>query len=144
MRRILSISALLLAGACSDPVGSGGVRVLPDQEIYATFGNDQPVTIRYTVANTGSGAIDVLACEGRMTVEIQFREGADWVTYNVPVIPECGGSTAAVRVAPGSSAADSVVVQGIGTWRLRVPYRRQGTGGNTADSREFKTRVPLD
>lgn len=137
------IVAVLLLAACSDPVGSGGVRVLPEQEAYAAFNDTQPVTVRYTVTNGDDAPIGVPTCGSSLSVQVQRKLNGEWVTVVTPGT-SCFAVFSLKTLEPGRSLRDSVTIQGLGTWRVRVPYTRAGGATGAADSREFETRIPPD
>ncbi|HEX8245384.1 MAG TPA: hypothetical protein VF541_17855 [Longimicrobium sp.] len=141
MRKL--VCAALLLAACSDPLGSGGVRVLPEQEAYAAFNDTQPVTVRYTVTNADDAPIGVPICGSTLSVQIQRKVNGEWATVAAPGT-SCFAVFALRTIDPGRSVTDSVTVQGFGTWRVRVPFTRPQSESGFADSREFVTRVPPD
>jgi hypothetical protein len=127
MKAILAAAALLLA-ACSDgggPVGpAGSARVQIDRSVYSLRGGGSEVTVSFTVRNTSAFALALPGCYGRVSASVERREANGWVPrFSTNGCPPVYPGPPPVVLAPGESAADQVILEEGGHYRLRLYIR---------------------
>ena len=147
MKATLAAAALLLAAGCSDasgPVGPDGpARVRIDRSVYTLHGSEPEATVRYTVRNTTSGPITLVACSGGVDTEVQRRDANGWVPWttngaclaSLDPVPE-------VVLDPGETGAGQVVLDDEGRYRLHIYVRvaESAQFSESAFSAEFEVR----
>jgi len=127
MKAAFAAAALLLAAACSDPSGpvgpAGSARVQIDRSVYLLLGEPAAI-VSFTVRNTSPWPLALPGCSGRVSASIERLEASEWVPrFATNPCPPVYPGLPPVVLAPGESAADHVVVEEGGRYRL-VLYLR--------------------
>jgi len=144
MRAALSVALALLLAACSNSAGPGhGLRVQTSASAYGLIPVQPtpPVTVPFTVRNTGSHTLALPNCGAGVLGELQKREEGAWVTVASGLCPAFE-LYAPVVLAPGQSSQGNVTVATIGRYRVRVAVS-EGVGDDlaySAVSGEFEAR----
>ncbi|MFL5538805.1 MAG: hypothetical protein ACJ8J0_07410 [Longimicrobiaceae bacterium] len=136
MKAALAAAALLLAAACSDASGPAGVvRVRTDASGYRLPGSGSPVSVGFTVRNTGSEPIAVSGCGGgSVAASIDRREAGGWVeVFSCDYLPALAIYASPRVLAPGEVVEGTTSVGGAGRYRIRVRVA-QGEGAELPDA----------
>ena len=137
MKAILAAAALLLAAACSDASGpDGAVRVRTNASVYhLPGGGSSPVSVHFTVRNTGSEPIAIPDCGASVGAILERYESGAWVQMmsclNLPV------NFPPRVLAPGEVAQGEESVFEPGRYRLRVQVAEEGAELTYAVSPDF-------
>lgn len=137
MRRRTFAALFLLAACARDgllPVGdTTDVTIRTEKREYHVLPRlDDPITLRFTLANARGVAITLPRCGTNVVSEIQRDDGSRWTTLT-------SGACAAnldqspLSLAPGESAPGALIVTTLeGRFRLRVRYTVAGEAGEQA------------
>jgi len=128
MKATLALAALLLAAACSDAGGltgpAGSARVRIDRSVYMLRGRGSETVVSFTVRNTSPFPLALPGCFGRVAALVERREANGWVPrFSTNPCPPVYPGPPPVVLAPGESAADQVVMEEGGHYRLLLYIR---------------------